>query len=113
MTTSASAATGRDGFGILNASAANQAHVCQILGTDAYDHQEIVCVDINTKVSGDQVLVQGQVEAYCQDDNGTDVQCANIMSGGEISSTGGVWSSYAATAAIRRGMSDGQGVLPQ
>ncbi len=96
MTTTASAATGADGFTILDASAGNQAHVCHILGTDDDYHEAIVCVDINTKVSGDQVLIQGQLEAYCQDDNGTVVQCANIMDGGEISSTGGVWSSYAA-----------------
>jgi hypothetical protein len=95
MTTTANAATGADGFAILDASAGNQAHVCHILGTDDDYHEAIVCVDINTKVSGDQVLIQGQVEAYCQDDNGTVVQCANIMSGGEISSTGGVWYSYA------------------
>jgi hypothetical protein len=96
MTTSASAATGVDGFTILNASAGNEAHVCHILGTDDDYHEAIVCVDINTKVSGDEVLIQGQVESYCQDDNGTVVQCANIMSGGEISSAGGVWSEYAA-----------------
>jgi len=95
-TASASAATGEDGFTILNASAGNQAHVCHILGTDDDYHEAIVCVDINTKVSGDQVLIQGQLEAYCQDDNGTVVQCANIMDGGEISSTGGVWQQYAA-----------------
>ena len=96
MTTSASATTGDDGFSILDASAGNQAHVCTILGTDDDYHEAIVCVDINTKVSGDQVLIQGQLEAYCQDDNGTVVQCANITDGGEIASTGGVWSSYAA-----------------
>ena len=95
-TASASAATGVEGFTILDASAGNEAHVCHILGTDDDYHEAIVCVDINTKVSGDQVLIQGQLEAYCQDDNGTVVQCANIMDGGEISSTGGVWSSYAA-----------------
>lgn len=94
-TASASAATGEGGFTILDASAGNQAHVCTILGTDDDYHEAIVCVDINTKVSGDQVLIQGQLEAYCQDDNGTVVQCANIMDGGEIASTGGVWSSYA------------------
>jgi hypothetical protein len=95
-TTIASADTGAGGFTILDASAGNQAHVCHILGTDDDYHEAIVCVDINTKVSGEQVLVQGQVEAYCQDDNGTVIQCANIMSGGEISGTGGVWSEYAA-----------------
>jgi hypothetical protein len=95
-TATASAATGEGGFTILNASAGNEAHVCTILGTDDDYHEAIVCVDINTKVSGDQVLVQGQLEAYCQDDNGTVVQCANITDGGEISSTGGVWSEYAA-----------------
>ncbi len=58
MTTSASAATGDDGFSILDASAGNQAHVCEILGTDDDYHEAIVCVDINTKVSGDQVLIQ-------------------------------------------------------
>lgn len=95
-TASASAATGVGGFTILDASAGNEAHVCHILGTDDDYHEAVVCVDINTKVSGTQVLVQGQVEAYCQDDNGTVVQCANIMSAGEISSTGGVWKEYAA-----------------
>ena len=95
-TASASAATGVGGFTILDASAGNGAHVCHILGTDDDFHEAIVCVDINTKVSGDQVLVQGQLEAYCQDDNGTVVQCANIMDGGEIAGTGGVWTEYAA-----------------
>jgi hypothetical protein len=95
-TASASAATGPDGFTILDASAGDEAHVCLILGTDDDYHEAIVCVDINTKVSGDEALIQGQVEAYCQDDNGTVVQCANIMSAGEISSVGGVWKEYAA-----------------
>ena len=71
------------------------AHVCHILGTDDDYHQAVVCVDLNTRVVGTQVEVQGEVEAYCQDDNGTDVQCANIMSGGEISGAAGVWASYA------------------
>ena len=95
-TASASAATGAGGFTILDASAGNEAHVCQVLGTDDDYHKAVVCVDINTKVSGDQVLIQGQVESLCEDDNGTVIQCANIMSAGEIASTGGVWSEYAA-----------------
>jgi hypothetical protein len=95
-TTSASAATGAGGFTILDASAGNAAHVCEILGTDDDYHEAIVCVDINTKISGDDVLIEGQLEAYCQDDNGTVVQCANITSAGEISSAGGVWAEYAA-----------------
>ena len=95
-TATASAATGAGGFTILDASAGNEAHVCHILGTDDDYHEAVVCVDINTKVSGDEALIQGQVEAYCQDDNGTVVQCANIMSAGEVSSGGGVWSEYAA-----------------
>jgi hypothetical protein len=96
MTTTASAATGAGGFTILDASAGDQAHVCHILGTDDDYHEAVVCVDINTEVSGTQVLVQGQLEAYCQDDNGTVVQCANIMDGGEIAGVGGVWYQYAA-----------------
>jgi len=95
-TASASAATGPDGFAILDASAGNEAHVCLVLGTDDDYHKAVVCVDINTKVSGDEVLIQGQVESLCEDDNGTVIQCANIMSAGEIASTGGVWAEYAA-----------------
>lgn len=95
-TASASAATGPDGFSILDASAGNEAHVCLVLGTDDDYHKAVVCVDINTKVSGDEVLIQGQVESLCEDDNGTVIQCANIMSAGEIASTGGVWAEYAA-----------------
>jgi hypothetical protein len=95
-TASASAATGAGGFTILDASAGNEAHVCHILGTDDDYHEAIVCVDINTRISGDEDQIQGEVESYCQDDNGTVVQCANIMSAGEISSDGGVWKEYAA-----------------
>lgn len=101
MTTTASAATGADGFTILDASAGNQAHVCHILGTDDDYHEAIVCVDINTKVSGDQVLIQGQLEAYCQDDNGTVVQCANIMDGGKSPALAASGRHTPPTAAIR------------
>jgi hypothetical protein len=96
MTTSASAATGAGGFTILDASAGNEAHVCLILGTDDDYHEAIVCVDIYTRVSGDNAQIEGRVESYCQDDNGTVIQCANIMSAGEIASAGGVWTEYAA-----------------
>jgi hypothetical protein len=86
----ASAATGADGFPILNAADGNVAHTCEILGTDDDFHEAIVCVDINTMVSGGEAFAQSEVEAYCQTTAGTVVQCANITAEGEIA-TGGTF----------------------
>jgi len=46
--TPASAATGTDGFTILYASQGNIAHHCEVIGSDSYGSEAIVCVDILT-----------------------------------------------------------------
>jgi hypothetical protein len=99
FTTSANAATGTDGFTIIHASdyanGTTVVHECHILGTDDDYHEAIVCVDINTMTYDGYAYAQGEVEAYCQDDNGDDVQCANITVEGEYSNgADGVVTSY-------------------
>jgi hypothetical protein len=100
-TTGADAATGADGFPIIYASDhANDitvVHVCRILGTDDDYHEAIVCVDINTMTWDGEAYAQGEVEAYCQDEDGDDVQCANITVEGQFSNgADGVVSTYSA-----------------
>jgi hypothetical protein len=92
--TRADAATGTDGFTIIHASDGAAVHGCHILGTDDDYHEAIVCVDINTMTYDGYAYAQGEVEAYCQDDNGTVVQCANITVEGEASDATGTSSTY-------------------
>jgi hypothetical protein len=98
-TTGAEAATGTGGFTIINASdyanGTTVVHVCHILGTDDDYHEAIVCVDINTMIYDGYAYAQGEVEAYCQDDDGDDTQCANITVKGQFSEgSDGVLSTY-------------------
>jgi hypothetical protein len=107
FTTSANAATGTDGFTIIHASDyANDTtvvHECDILGTDDDYHEAIICVDINTMTYDGYAYAQGEVEAYCQDDNGDDVQCANITVKGEFADGSGTTSTYYANCGHQYG----------
>ena len=106
-TTSADAATGADGFTIINASHyANDktvVHLCRILGTDDDYHEAVLCVDINTMTYDGEAFAQGEVEALCQDDNGDPVQCANITVEGEFADGTGTTSTYYAYCGHQHG----------
>jgi hypothetical protein len=69
-------------------------HECHILGTDDDYHEAIVCVDLNTMTDDGDAYARGEVEAYCQDDNGDHVQCANITVEGEYSNATGDTTTY-------------------
>jgi hypothetical protein len=61
----ASAATGVDGFTILNAHSSAQAHKCNVIGEDT-EYQAVVCADLFTsEYAGDYYVIAGG-EAYCQ-----------------------------------------------
>lgn len=53
-------------------------HVCEVIGSDSYGNQAVVCTDLLANDYGGGYTAQVRTEAYCQD-AGTDlVQCANI-----------------------------------
>jgi hypothetical protein len=63
----ATAATGPDGFTILDADSGNVAHHCEVLGTNGNGVQAVVCVDIDTYGDSSGYYATGAIEAYCQD----------------------------------------------
>ena len=73
----ASAATGTDGFTILYASQGNIAHHCEVIGSDSYGSEAIVCVDILTGTGSTYYWSRGQIEAFCYK-NGVTEQCAQV-----------------------------------
>lgn len=75
--TPASAATGTDGFTILYAGEGNVAHHCEVIGSDSYGSEAIVCVDILTGTESTDYWAHGQIEAFCQK-NGVTEQCAQV-----------------------------------
>ena len=86
--TSASAATGVDGFTIIHASQGTQVHHCEKVGADSQGNQAIICVDINTNTwhNADSEEywgeAQSQTEAYCQK-NGVIEACKALVVEGE------------------------------
>lgn len=87
----ANAATGVDGFQILNASTNGFAHKCTVIGSDNRNPQDqaVVCADIFTRPDGDYGdAAYGQIEAYCQQNSNvgtTVVRCAQINIAGNES----------------------------
>src|ERR1700730_2373112 len=73
----ASAATGTDGFTILYASQGNIAHHCEVIGSDSYGSEAIVCVDILTGTGSTYYWSRAQIEAFCYK-NGVTEQCAQV-----------------------------------
>ncbi|HEY1820527.1 MAG TPA: hypothetical protein VGG83_11415 [Trebonia sp.] len=77
---------------VLNASAYDAVHHCEVLGSDSDDHQAVVCVDIYTEPNPEASTgfwAVGFVEAGCQTDAGTPVQCANVQLEGALSNANG------------------------
>jgi len=67
------AATGTDGFTILDADSGDVVHHCEVLGGDTYKevtYQAVVCVNIITGPTSDGYYATGQAEAYCQTSGG-------------------------------------------
>lgn len=73
----ASAATGTDGFTILYASQGNIAHHCEVIGSDSYGSEAIVCADILTGTGSTDYWSRAQIEAFCYK-NGVTEQCAQV-----------------------------------
>jgi hypothetical protein len=88
---SASASTGTDGFTILYASQGNVAHRCEVIGSDSYGSQAIVCVDILTGTGSTDYWARGRIEAFCYK-NGATEQCAQVDITGTWASGAGILS---------------------
>jgi hypothetical protein len=61
----ANAATGAGGLTILYASSQNQAHQCNVIGSDS-NYQAVVCSDLLTYEGATDYYAYGREEAYCQ-----------------------------------------------
>jgi hypothetical protein len=86
----ASAATGPDGFTILNALSDAQAHKCNVIGGDG-SYQAVVCSDILTYEGATDYYAYGRAEAYCQTASSahTVVPCENIFEATQLSTGDG------------------------
>ncbi|MEY9863622.1 hypothetical protein ABH935_009275 [Catenulispora sp. GAS73] len=88
----ANADTGSDGFPILYASVGQEAHKCEVIGSDQYGNQAVICADLMTiptfDLSSNNVYypyyVWAEAEALCQTSAGVVEQCANILVNAEV-----------------------------
>ncbi|WP_194909308.1 hypothetical protein [Catenulispora rubra] len=84
------ATTGAGGITILYASEFQRTHNCEVIGSDQYGNQAVVCVDLVTSPMWDTVnvfypyYVWAEAEAYCQTSAGVVEQCANIIVTAEV-----------------------------
>lgn len=88
----AGAATGSDGFPILYASVGQEAHKCEVVDSDQYGNQAVICADLITSPTFDitsnnvyyPYYVWAEAEALCQTSAGVVEQCANIVVNAEV-----------------------------
>lgn len=87
--------TGADGFTILYASQNDIAHKCNVIGSDKYGNEAVVCADLYTTDTLDlgvdeyPYFAWAGVEAYCQNSSDVVVRCANIYESVSISDGAG------------------------
>lgn len=61
------------------AAATGNQHACEVIGTDSYGNQAVICSDIDeVSNGGGTYFAQAGTEAACENKSGAIVQCANI-----------------------------------
>ena len=59
-------------------------HVCKVIGADSYGNEAVICTDLLGTFDGTFYGVEARTEAFCLDDGGDYVQCANIEVSTEV-----------------------------
>jgi hypothetical protein len=94
ITSAANAATGAGGIPILDALYGNQAHRCNVIGSDQYGNKGVVCADIFTTDDSTWAYGTAAIELICENSAGAVVQCAGAETTGEFADIDGTTSNY-------------------
>jgi hypothetical protein len=102
--------TDDDGFPILDASTSQEAHSCTILGSATDPSidatvEGVVCADVLTAATSSGYSAQGELELVCQTIAGADVQCADVITQGQLANA--VNGVVATTGSYQCGHADG------
>jgi hypothetical protein len=94
ITSAASASTGAGGIPILDAMNGDEAHACNVIGTDQYGNKGVVCADIFTIDLGSEAYGTAAVELICENSASVVVRCAGTETTGEFTDVDGTYDYY-------------------
>jgi hypothetical protein len=95
ITSVASATTiGAGGIPILDAMNGDQAHACNVIGTDQYGNKGVVCADIDTLDEGTYAYGTAAMELICENSSNVVVRCAGTEAEGEFTDVDGTYDYY-------------------
>jgi hypothetical protein len=102
--------TDDDGFPILDASTSQEAHSCTVLGSATDPSidatvEGVVCADVLTAATSSGYSAQAELELVCQTTAGADVQCADVITQGQLANA--VNGVVATTGSYQCGHADG------
>lgn len=97
ITSAANAATGAGGIPILDGLNGDQAHACNVIGSDQYGNKGVVCTDIYTLDDSTWAYGTAAVELICENSAGSVVQCAGAETTGEFVDINGTYDYYSYT----------------
>jgi hypothetical protein len=79
-----SSATGAGGIPVLDALNGDQAHACNVIGSDQYGDKGVVCADTYTYDDSFEAYGTTAVELFCENAAGAVVRCAGTQTTGEF-----------------------------
>jgi hypothetical protein len=86
--------TGAGGFPILDSMNQDQAHACNVIGTDGYGNKGVICADIDTLDEGVYAYGTAAVELICENSANVVVRCAGTETTGEFADVDGNYAYY-------------------